>query len=107
MSCFITEHDNTLHEHDNTLHEHDNTLHDRLYIALQGDIGIYVSQKDSDTDDKFNAEVLQTVNKAAESKTLDRSQLGVLVFGGELEIHAQLFCYSGRTGLMFTCVLGR
>ena len=78
-----------------------------MYIALQGDIGIYVSQKDSDSDDKFNAEVLQTVNKAAESKTLDRNQLGVLVFGGELEINAQLLSYPQPTGLMFTCVPGR
>ena len=75
-------------------HENAQYIYDRLYIALQGDIGIYVSQKDSYTDaeDKFNAEVLQTVTKAAESKTLDRSLLGVLVFGGEYANDGLAWC---------------
>ncbi|KAK7090258.1 uncharacterized protein [Littorina saxatilis] len=57
---------------------------DTLYIALQGDIGIYVSQKETftDSDEKFNADVLLIATKAAEAKHLDRSVLGTLVFGG-------------------------
>lgn len=57
---------------------------DTLYIALQGDIAIYVNQKETtnDNDDKFNDEVLLIAQKAAEMKILDRSLLGTYVFGG-------------------------
>ena len=61
-------------------------VHHRLYIALQGEIAIYVNQKESFgslDNDAINAEILDTVTKAAATSELDRSLLGVQVYAGE------------------------
>ena len=58
-----------------------------MYIALQGEIAIYVNQKESttnDNEDNFNEEVLQLVDKAKQMPELDRSLLGTYVFGGKV-----------------------
>ncbi|XP_025079823.1 uncharacterized protein LOC112555609 [Pomacea canaliculata] len=61
---------------------------DKMYVALQGRVSIYVIGKDAAKDgsrenEAINAEVLDFLNEVCSKKKLDRSALGVLVYSGE------------------------
>ncbi|KAL8578331.1 hypothetical protein ACOMHN_031705 [Nucella lapillus] len=56
-----------------------------LYITLEGEVEIYVNQKESTAatdNDTLNQEILEAVTKAAEMPELDRNLLGNSVFVG-------------------------